>query len=562
VNGTDFLVWLFTELIYRAGTASVLILLLLVSKRIFHNALSPRWHYYIWLLLMIRLIVPFAPESSFSIYSVFYSAAEKINLPVTETLSRFPSPLSDTLIQDERTDNTQPVKYPDQIDIGVTTPGNENSATDIIDSPANSMRSLSLIRIAALLWLSGIIILSVYILCINIAFARNVRRYYTPLSDLRIEGILKNCKSMLGIRRRISILTTKKVRTPSLYGLITPCILVSASYMSQLSDDDIKYIFLHELSHYKRKDIAFNWLLTCLQIIYFFNPLIWYAFYKIHNDCEVACDAEVLKHLNQDEHQQYGNTLIKLIRLYSESNFIPATAGISKNKSNYKRRILMIHKFKKSKWTGTLLALFIIFAVAVVGLTGCATTPKTDTPSENTLTNTPQNPLTSTPQENPSSSITPTEPAPTASVPESDDTDNSSGQEPTDTSDQKSYYGQWLLKEVLAYGAVGTYSSEDAEKMLGKSLSFSAKEANIINDQPSDSTKTIENPNYQESTVSAEDFLMNQRMTFDKLGITSDSVTEIAITGADNTAGCTLLIKDDNTIILIAGGTYFELIKP
>lgn len=539
---TNFLVSLFKEIIYLAATASVLVLLLLLLKKIFRRILHPKWHYYIWILLLIRLIVPFEPTSSFSIYSVLYSTGESINLPL-ETLTNIQADLPEAISQGEISNNTQLADHQAQDGNGENLSGSTIPDTDMADGSVNHTKSGSMIKIAAFFWLSGIIILTVYLFCINIAFSRNIRRRYTPLRDLRIEGILESCKKILGLHHTIPVLTSEKMRTPSLYGLITPCILVSDSYMKQLSDDDIKYIFLHELSHYRRKDIAVNWLLTILQIIYFFNPLIWYAFYKIHEDCEIACDAEVLKYLKEDEYQRYGSTIIKLIRLFSESNFIPATAGISKNKTNYRRRIIMISRFKQSKWTGTLLAVIIIFVVASVGLTGC-------------------NAATKTQQESTSPSDTPAEPSPSDPTPVTDDSGNPASQEPSGTSDQKAYYGQWLIKGVLAYDAAGTYSSEDAEKMIGKSLSFSDNEANIINDQPSDSIPSIINPEYEETVIYAEDFLVNFRMTFDKLGITTDSVTEIVVTGSGETAGCTLLLKDDKTIILIAGGTYFELMKP
>lgn len=543
---TDFLVWLFKTIIYLAATGSVLILLLLTLKKIFHRVLSPKWHYYIWLLLLIRLIIPFEPESSFSIYNVFYSTAERINLPIAETFTGLQTGLPET-VPGETIGNIPPIQPQDNPDGNPS--GNLIPDETIAGSGVNRSESGTMIKIAAIFWLGGIIILTLYISFINITFALNVRRHYVPLREVRIEDILASCKEMLGIRHRIPVLTSKKVRTPALYGLFHPCILVSESYMKQLNEEEIKYIFLHELSHYKRKDIAINWLLTCLRIIYFFNPLLWYAFYKIHEDCEISCDAEALKYLKEEEYQQYGNTIIKLIRLFSESNFIPTTAGISKNKSSYRRRIIMISRFKPSKWIGTFLSVIIIAVVAVVGLTGCKTT--TETQQENTMPSTPPDNTTSP---------TPVEPSPT-------DSDNTSDLEPTTTpnpedSDQKNYYGQWLVTEVLAYGAVGTYSSEDAEKLIGQSLSLSDQEANIINDQPSEWTSKIENPEYQENTITSEDFLLNYQMSFDNLGITTDSVTEVVIAGSDEAAGCTLLMKDNHTIIIIAGGTYFQLMKP
>ena len=123
----------------------------------------------------------------------------------------------------------------------------------------------------------------------------------------------------------------------------------------------------------------------------------------------------------------------------------------------------------------------------------------------------------------------------------------------------KSYYGTWTVRKVLAYG-VGTYSSDDAERLMGKSLSFSADEADLFTDQPSDTPTVIHGPEYQEATISGDDFKTNYKMSFDTLGIQADSVTEVQITGADGVSGV-LLVKSSDTMILVAGGTYFELVR-
>lgn len=123
----------------------------------------------------------------------------------------------------------------------------------------------------------------------------------------------------------------------------------------------------------------------------------------------------------------------------------------------------------------------------------------------------------------------------------------------------KSYYGTWTVQKVLAYG-IGTYSRDDAERLMGKSLSFSADEADLFADQPSDTPSVIYGPEYREATMSDDDFQTNYKMSFDTLGIQADSVTEVQITGADGMSGV-LLVKSSDTIILAAGGTYFELIR-
>lgn len=554
----DLFIRLFKEVLYLSVMASILVILLMALKKVFHKALSPKWHYYLWIVLILRLTLPFQPPSTLSIYSIFYAAAETANLPISAAVEPFQNPPPDAL--DNGANNTAYSGGPAP---------NETSDSLIVDKEAarHTTAPNDWIKAAAFVWLAGMFLLSLYTAYTNIAFASEVRRRYAPLDNERITRLLDSCKAALHIQRTIPLLTANKARTPALYGLRRPKILVSEACMAQLNDGEISHVFLHELSHLKRKDIAVNWLMTVLQIIYFFNPLIWYAFCKIREDCEISCDAEALTYLKSDEHQQYGGTIIKLMRLFSESSFIPVTAGISKNKSSIKRRILMIKGYKKSKWTGTLLAVIILVIVSLAGLSGCSTTANnapanTASPSPSAeistpdasarpsdtaaeiasliikVSPTPMEKPTARPSENPPVTANPT---PAAAA-------------------ENTYDGQWKVNKVLAYGAVGTYSKEDAEKQVGKSLSFSADAASILNDQSSDKAVVIKNPNYQEAVISKDNFLTDFRLSLDKLGIDADSVTRVEVSGS-GVGGCTLLIKDSSTMILVAGGTYFELVR-
>lgn len=130
---------------------------------------------------------------------------------------------------------------------------------------------------------------------------------------------------------------------------------------------------------------------------------------------------------------------------------------------------------------------------------------------------------------------------------------------PSATDNQSSYYGEWTVQKVLAYG-IGTYSSDDALKLVGKSLIFSVDVAEVFTDQPSDTPAVINSPEYQETTISGNDFQEEYQMSFDTLGISTNSVTEVQVID-QNEVGGVFLIKDSDTIIMIAGGTYFELIK-
>ena len=107
-------------------------------------------------------------------------------------------------------------------------------------------------------------------------------------------------------------------------------------------------MFLHELSHIKRQDILTGWLMTALQILHWFNPLVWLAFHRMRVDRELACDALALSYAKEEENQPYGRTIIKLLEGFGCSAWAPSMAGTVENKNQMKERISMIAKFRKT----------------------------------------------------------------------------------------------------------------------------------------------------------------------------------------------------------------------
>jgi hypothetical protein len=188
----------------------------------------------------------------------------------------------------------------------------------------------------------------------------------------------------------------------------------------------------------------------------------------------------------------------------------------------------MMNKFRYIRKFGALLPFIFIAAISLITLTGCTLSTPETTPipkGENVLSTA-----------NPGPNVT----GETGSL---------------------DYRGEWTVKKVLAYGPAGTYSSGDAEKLVGLMLRFSSAEATIFSDHPSDSATVIKDPIYKESVITQDHFTQDFRMSFSQLGIEAQSVAMVGVSGLDDIGGCTLLLKDNNTIILVAGGTYFELTK-
>ena len=130
----------------------------------------------------------------------------------------------------------------------------------------------------------------------------------------------------------------------------------------------MRYMLLHELQHYKHHDAIGSFLMNLAGVVYWFNPLVWYALKEMRNDREVACDTSVLKMLEEDAYEDYGNTLINFAEKVSLTPF-PFAAGLGGNMEQMKRRIINIASYEKPTFTKRLkgMTAFVLTAVLLLG---------------------------------------------------------------------------------------------------------------------------------------------------------------------------------------------------
>ncbi|AEE95874.1 M56 family metallopeptidase [Mahella australiensis] len=346
------LVTLFTMVLSLSFRGSILSILIILVKWTFKSKLNANWHYYIWLLLIIRLVIPYAPESPMSIFNLLPSVLQSTEIP--GNVNRV-SDIDDELIM------------PQNVDINTGNVQNEMIRNENITGNSDNVW-LDHDLLLSVIWLIGVAGMLLYILIANIAFRLKIN----GAPHCKDEGTLRrldDCEREMNIRTIIPIIYNKNVKTPSIFGLLKPKLLLSSETMDNLSGDEQRYIFLHELAHLKRKDNLINLITMLVQSLHWFNPIVWYAFYKIREDCEVACDAYVLSRLKPTEYKKYGETIIRLINIISKSYWHPVTTGMTNNKSGLKSRIKMVVKFKKNSWKWSVIAVAVAIVVALIGLT-------------------------------------------------------------------------------------------------------------------------------------------------------------------------------------------------
>lgn len=326
--------------------ASLLVMLILLIKLIIKNRLGARWHYFIWTLVLLKLIIPFGPESELSIYNLFDLTNDKITARSYDVMNTI-STATTTIAK------STPIPYSK----GLSDIGASSAATG-----KDTAIYLSILGI--FIWFTGAACVGVHILKRNIKL-NNELKIGRSIDDKELMDCLEACRKRLGIKSSIKIREVFNINTPALYGIFNPMLLIPCSMLQNCSAGQLKYAIMHELAHLKRKDIPMNLLLSALIVIHWFNPLIWYAFFRMRQDAEIACDELVLSNLDKDGQKNYGLALIHIVEIFSSNLKLSNAVGFMGNKSFIKKRIQKIAAYKKRSIKKTVFTVFV-FAILVL----------------------------------------------------------------------------------------------------------------------------------------------------------------------------------------------------
>lgn len=344
--------------------ASLVICLILLIQKILGTKLGPRWSHALWLVLLIRMILPWAPSSRVSLSNLISPWERQIqnrqqNEPIEQ--KKISAVEQKTVTSEARPSQEVESEAASQKPVVPKPP----MAAEV--EGESKLRLVSLRRVLPILWLAGAIVIGVYLLISDLTLWRIVKRD-RPLMNQPILEIFEECKAQMGIQSLVVVVPSDNVRSPGLFGFVRPRLLLPRQMLYTATHEEMRYVFLHELAHLKRHDIYLGWLASLLQILHWFNPLIWFAFYRMRADRELACDALVLTRTGQDKSQEYGSAILGLVRRFSRSRPLPAMAGVIESKSQLKRRIAMITQFKNKSYRWSPLAAILIIILACISL--------------------------------------------------------------------------------------------------------------------------------------------------------------------------------------------------
>jgi beta-lactamase regulating signal transducer with metallopeptidase domain/thiol-disulfide isomerase/thioredoxin len=131
----------------------------------------------------------------------------------------------------------------------------------------------------------------------------------------RLAALLAECQQQLAVERTaVRLLMTDQLDSPAICGLWRATILFPQDLESRLSDEQIRLVLCHELLHWKRSDLQLGHLQTALQVVYFYNPVVWLATSRLRQLREQAVDEAVLA-MSPKSAQCYSTTLLDIVSL-------------------------------------------------------------------------------------------------------------------------------------------------------------------------------------------------------------------------------------------------------
>ena len=329
-------------------SGALLLLLILGLKPLYKNKFSKRWQYYIWIVVALRFLLPFTPDTTIigSLFEKFDTTAITNEIPTNPNV---PVPA------DTGNNKAEPIQT------------NREITTAAMREPFNKYVCLFFI------WSALALVLFVRKITVYQGFIQYIKAGSKEVSDIKILNLLSDCEEKLNIKTRVEISCNPLIASPMLIGFLQPRIILPAH---EWEDKELSYIFVHELIHYKQRDMFYKWLIQIVVCVHWFNPFVYLLEKEVNKSCELSCDEKVISVLDDTARREYGDILISFLKSNNLYKSSLASVTLTEGAEQLKERLGAIMKFReKSKVIMAITTIFTVAACVCFFVTGAYAAP-------------------------------------------------------------------------------------------------------------------------------------------------------------------------------------------
>jgi beta-lactamase regulating signal transducer with metallopeptidase domain len=360
---------------------SVLIVIIAALDLLLRRRLWPQARYALWLLVLVKLILPPGLSLPTSLTSELQPLAERAakheavsREPATPSIGQTdstpsrnsadlsgvrPAPAADS---QARTVDVPPPTYAPPIPVGDSQePAYQPEPA--VQEPARALTAkLSLLSVGMLIWLLGGLVLGLWLIMRfqQLRHAHKQKADHIALPP-GFKRILADAANKLKLRRLPDVAFSQTVVCPAVFGVFRPVLLLPKDELTRFSQKDIEHILLHELAHIKRGDLWMHAFYMVLQIIYWFNPLLWCVRRRLQHLRELCCDATVARVL-REQTTGYRQTILETARRLLAKPVEPGM-GLLGLFEDSGRLLARLNWLQKNTWKHRPLRIVVVFAL-------------------------------------------------------------------------------------------------------------------------------------------------------------------------------------------------------
>lgn len=360
-------------------------ILIAVVRPLTGRYFSKKWNYYIWLLVVARLLIPFHFEAGFpGLPNIHAPASTHNTMAESDNLSRNNDRLAqpDSAISDGDMLTRSDSSIPDSDNLAQTDSMIQHENRKQIDRMKTGMWTA-----AAYIWLLGAVLTLLVKLLRYFRFQKGLKKSCTRICDSQILIQENVFCSRLQISKVPAVCESASVHSPMTIGLRKPVIFLpkiiscgDAAVTSCMSDSQIRcgsysreqlqLILHHELIHVARRDLLYKWVYELLLCVHWFNPALHLIGRQIGKDCELSCDEAVLPELTAYGRQLYGNLLLDTAEQQLSCRQSAFSTTLLENRKDLQKRLDGILRYKRS--TRFRIALSACVFAAMLTLSACS----------------------------------------------------------------------------------------------------------------------------------------------------------------------------------------------
>ncbi len=358
-------------------SASVLIILVIIIRKLLKGKISCWVRYGLWLLVAVRLLVPVSlMESAFSIANLLPESRAGGQTGGNSTMAsrRTDQEQGRIFRQEEMPDSPAPgmavLTAPYLVEDEHPSKGGvsyaEEKADALSGSDVRDKTALSKIEITiGMVWLAGSCLLALWLSGVNGIFRWKVRGNRLPLW---VSGDLQ---------RQLPVYVTDEISTPCMYGLLRPAVYITARTAKDAQVLDM--VLRHEQTHYRHGDHIWSVVRMLCLCLHWYNPLVWAAVRLSRQDGELACDEGVLRQMGEENRRIYGEALLILSTEHKPTlrSSLNLATSMSGTKKQLKERLSVLVTRPRMA-AGTAVLVFLL----ALGLMACTFTGRAEAHEE------------------------------------------------------------------------------------------------------------------------------------------------------------------------------------